>query len=95
MTIHIFLYPVLGRDSYEKSRAVWCSKDRVKAWDDLILNRNPPKSAGTCDTPLDKILSYGRQRGINGTPTLVFADGQRVGGAIPYDELRKLLDSAR
>lgn len=95
VTIYIFLYAVLGQDSTEKSRAVWCSKDRVKAWDELMLSRKPPQTAGTCDTPIEKILAYGRQRGINGTPTLIFADGLRVGGAIPYDELKRLLDGAR
>lgn len=94
VTIYIFLYPVLGQGSSEKSKAVWCSRDRVKAWDDLMLSRVPPGTAGTCDTPIEKILTFGRQRGINGTPTLIFADGLRVGGAIPYDELKRLLDGA-
>jgi len=95
VTIYIFLYPVLGPDSYEKSKAVWCSKDRVKVWDEMMLNGNPPKTAGTCDTPIEKILAFGRQKGINATPTLFFADGQRVTGAIPGDQLKKLLDGAR
>lgn len=95
VTIYVFLYPVLGQDSYEKSKAVWCSKDRVKVWDEMMLNGNPPKTAGTCETPIEKILAYGREKGINGTPTLFFADGQRVTGAIPADQLKKLLDGAR
>ena len=95
VTIYVFLYPVLGQDSYEKSKAVWCSKDRVKTWDEMMLDGNPPKTAGTCDTPIEKILAFGRQQGINGTPTLFFSNGQRVTGAIPADRLKKLLDDAR
>jgi len=38
VTVYIFLYPILGQDSYEKSKAVWCSKDRVKVWDEMTLN---------------------------------------------------------
>jgi thiol:disulfide interchange protein DsbC len=95
VTIYIFLYPVLGQNSYEKSKAVWCSKDRVRVWDEMMLNGNPPKTAGTCDTPIDRILAFGRQKGINGTPTLIFADGQRVTGWIPADQIKKLLDGAR
>ncbi len=95
VTIHIFLYPILGQDSYEKATAVWCSRDRVKVWDEMMLNGNPPKTAGTCDTPIEKIVAYGRQKGINGTPTLFFADGQRVTGAISADQLKKLLDGIR
>lgn len=95
VTIYIFLYPVLGQDSYEKSKAVWCSKDRVKVWDEMMLNGNPPKTTGTCDTPIEKILALGRKLGITGTPTLYFADGQRVTGAIPGDQIKKLVDGAR
>ena len=95
VTIYFFLFPVLGQDSYEKSKAVWCSKDQVKVWNDWMLNGNPPKGPGNCDTPIEKILAFGRQKNINGTPTLFFADGQRVVGAIPLDQLQKLVDSAR
>lgn len=95
VTIHVFLYPVLSQDSREKAAAVWCSKDRGKAYSEMMLNGNPPKTAGTCDTPIDKILAYGRQKGISGTPTLFFASGQRMTGAIPVDRLEKLLDDAR
>jgi thiol:disulfide interchange protein DsbC len=60
-----------------------------------MLKGNPPKTAGTCDTPLEKIVAFGRQKGISGTPTLFFADGQRVAGAISVTQLEKLLDGAR
>lgn len=95
ITIYIFLYPVLGPDSYAKAKAVWCSKDRVKVYNEMMLNGKPPTTVGTCDTPIDKIVAYGRQKGINGTPTLFFADGQRQTGWIPADQLNKLLDGAR
>lgn len=95
VTIYIFLYPVLGQNSYEKSKSVWCSSDRVKVWDEMMLKGNPPKTAGTCETPIEKIMAFGRRQGITGTPTLFFNDGRRVTGWIPADKLRKLLDDAR
>lgn len=95
VTIYVFLYPVLGPDSMEKSKAVWCSKDRARAWDDLMLNGRPPKASGNCDTPIEKIIAFGRRRGITGTPTLFLADGERVRGAIPLEQLKKLVDGAR
>lgn len=95
VTIHVFLYPILSQDSREKAAAVWCSKNRGKAYSDMMINGNPPKTAGTCDTPIAKILAYGRQKGISGTPTLFFASGQRVTGAIPAAQLKKLLDDLR
>jgi thiol:disulfide interchange protein DsbC len=95
VTIYIFLYPVLGPDSYQKAKAVWCAKDRVKVWDEWMLNGNPPKTAGSCDTPIEKIIAFGRRKGITGTPTMFLADGERVKGAIPIDQLRKLVDGTR
>lgn len=96
ITVHVFLYPVLGADSYEKSKAVWCSKDRAKVYTDMMLNGNPPQAAvGACNAPIDKIVAFGRQKGISATPTMFFADGQRVSGAIPADQLNKMLDNAR
>lgn len=94
VTVYVFLYPVLGADSLEKSKSVWCSKDRVKAWDDWMSKGITPTAAGTCDTPIEKIVAFGRQKNISGTPTLFFADGQRVPGAIPVDQLEQRLVAA-
>jgi len=30
VTVHLFLYPILGPDSMEKSKAIWCAKDKGK-----------------------------------------------------------------
>ena len=96
VTVHVFLYPILGADSDEKAKAVWCSGDRAKAYTELMLKGNLPKAAiGVCNAPTDKIMEFGRQKGINATPTLFFADGQRVSGAIPADQLNRMLDGGR
>ena len=95
VTVYLFLYPILSPDSVEKAKAVWCSKDRGKVYMDWILNGNAPAAFGKCDTPIEKILAFGRQKGISGTPTLFFADGHRTTGAVPADQLEKLLDGAR
>jgi thiol:disulfide interchange protein DsbC len=94
VTVHVFLYPILSPDSTEKSKSVWCSKDRAKAWTDWMLKGVTPTAAGTCETPVDKIVQYGREKGINGTPTLIFADGSRVPGMVPAADLNKLMDEA-
>ena len=35
VTIYHLLYPILGEDSRTKSKNIWCSNDKLKAWDDL------------------------------------------------------------
>jgi thiol:disulfide interchange protein DsbC len=95
VTIYTFLYPILSEDSHEKSKAVWCSADKSKAWSELMLNGTVP-AAGRCDTPIEKNLALGRKYRVNGTPTLVFANGERVPGAISQAQLEKLLaDNAK
>ncbi len=90
VTIYTFLYPILSQDSQEKSKAVWCSADKSKAWDGLMLNGTVP-AAGRCDTPIEKNLELGRKYRITGTPTIIFANGERVPGAIPAERVEKLL----
>ena len=90
ITIYTFLYPILSQDSHEKSKAVWCSADKSKAWSELMLNGTVP-TAARCDTPIDKNLELGRKYRVTGTPTLIFANGDRVPGAIPAEQIEKLL----
>ncbi|MFH1603239.1 MAG: DsbC family protein, partial [Pseudomonadota bacterium] len=90
ITIYTFLYPVLGQNSVDKSNAVWCSADKSKAWDDLMQKGNAPIAA-LCDTPIAKNMEFGRKHRITGTPTLIFARGERVPGAISQEQLEKLL----
>jgi thiol:disulfide interchange protein DsbC len=95
VTIYIFLFPIeqLHPKAPEMSRAIWCSADRVKAWDEYMLKGVAPKSA-KCDNPVDKLVAYGQSKKINGTPTIFFADGKRVPGAIPAERFEELLGKA-
>ena len=49
VTVYTFLYPILGGDSPEKSKQIWCAKDNTKAWRDWMLKGTPiqrqPRSA--------------------------------------------------
>ena len=94
VTIHTFLYPILSPDSTEKSKNIWCAKDRGKSWQDWMLNDQVP-AAARCDTAaLDRNLALGRKHKITGTPTLIFADGTRVPGAISAQQVEKSLAAA-
>lgn len=92
ITIYQFLYPIFpGSD--EKVRNVWCSKDRSKAWDNLMLNDVMP-ATGNCETPTEQVLALGKKLKINGTPGLIFADGTSNPGYMPAVELEKALNAA-
>ena len=83
ITVYTFLYNILSEDSTVKSKNVWCSADRNKAWDDWMLNGKAPSAApANCATPNEKILALGQKLRVNGTPAIFFADGSRVPGAM-------------
>jgi thiol:disulfide interchange protein DsbC len=95
VTIYMFLYPILSADSTDKSKNVWCTKDKAKAWQDMMV-RDQSIAKGSCDTAaIDRNLAFGKKHKITGTPTIFFADGSRVPGAIAAAQVEKQLTEAR
>jgi thiol:disulfide interchange protein DsbC len=96
VTVYTFLYPLvqLHPDSVAKSKSIWCASNRVKAWNDWILNNQLPTSAGNCEVPLERVGDLARKIGVTSTPTLIFADGKRMMGAQPYKEIEKSMQAA-
>ncbi len=96
VTIYTFLYPVLGPDSNDKARSIWCSKDAMKTWRAWMIDGvTPPKAMGACDTAaIERNSAFGRKYRINGTPAILFEDGRRVAGAMPAAEVEKRLAEA-
>ena len=95
ITIHMFLYPILGGDSPDKSRNIWCAKDKGKAWQDQMVKDLLAPSA-TCDTSaIARNVEFGRKHRISGTPTLFFSDGSRIPGAVNAAQVEKYLADAK
>lgn len=96
VTIYTFLYPVLGDDSYEKSKAIWCAPDKAKAWVDwMTAGKTLPVAPAQCDiSGLNKSAQLGGKLRINGTPAIFFASGERVSGYIPAKEIEKRLSAS-
>ncbi|GAP36311.1 DsbC family protein [Piscinibacter sakaiensis] len=97
VTVYTFLYPILGPDSNDKSRAIWCAKDSTKAWRDWMVDGvAPPKAAGDCDaSALQRNVALGRKHAVNGTPALIFEDGKRVPGVMAPAALERQLGASR
>lgn len=89
LTIHIFLFPIdqLHPQAAAKSRAVWCAPDRAKAWREIMHSGAVPTGPADCANPIADIALFARQHRINGTPTIVLADGRRLVGAVPREAL--------
>jgi len=92
ITIYTFLYPLaIHPEAEEKSKKIWCAKDRAKAWNEYIFKDKLPKNSGDCKTPINKILKLGKDLGISSTPTIILSNGKRLPGAIPYKQLEEYL----
>jgi thiol:disulfide interchange protein DsbC len=90
VTVYTFLFPILSPDSTSKSKSIWCSTDRAKAWTGWMLDKRAPSAPGTCDTRvLTQNLELGRTLRVTGTPTVFLADGRRLPGAVSAERLEK------
>src|SRR5690349_18031135 len=84
VTIYTFLFPIdeLHPDAARKSKQIWCSPDKV------------PDNKGDCGDPVAKTQALGNSLKINATPTLVFADGTMIPGALPLPQIEKEINAA-
>ena len=89
VTIYTFLYPIdqLHPDSARKSRIIWCAPDKAKAWEAFFDSGALPNNNGDCDNPVAATGTLGQKLRVVATPTLVFADGSIVPGALPTAQL--------
>lgn len=96
LTIYVFLYPIdqLHPEAAAKSKAVWCASDPAKAWSEIMRSGTMPVGKSTCATPIAKIAEFAERHRINGTPTSILADGRRVVGAMPREQLEAELQRA-
>ncbi len=96
VTVYTFMYNILSEDSHVKAHNIWCASDRNKAWDDWMLNgKAAPKAPAACTSPNEQVFALGRKLNITGTPTIFFADGSRIPGAIDKKGLEKKFSSLK
>ena len=90
ITVYTYLMPILSQDSITKAKAIWCAKDQSSAWRSLMIDNVVPVS-GDCENPVERNVTLGRGYGVNGTPTLVAADGRMLPGYVAADRLEAWL----
>ena len=93
VTVYTFLVPFQGE---AKPIAVWCAADREQAWERLMLHGDETllDTGATCDHPIARNLELARRLGVQGTPTLVWADGTRTEGFVARAVLEARLAQA-
>lgn len=91
ITMYVFLYPIqtLHPQAPAKAHAIWCAPDRAQAWSDWMHEKKLPAAKSCSGDPIDSLQRLGDTLHINSTPTLFFANGSRIAGALPAAELEK------
>ena len=83
----------LASADYRNMVSVWCAPDRRQALTDAKNGRAVP--ARTCGrTPGDMQYRAGQRMGLTGTPMILNADGELMGGYLPPDALLQSLDAS-
>ena len=90
VTIYTFLLPFQGQ---ARPLAIWCAADREQAWQRFMLHDDASllNTAAGCDHPLERNLALARRLGVQGTPTLLWADGSRTDGYVERSVLQARL----
>ncbi|HOZ25364.1 MAG TPA: DsbC family protein, partial [Thermomonas sp.] len=82
----------LASADYRNMVSVWCAPDRRKALTDAKDGRAVPSR--TCKTPVDMQYRAGQRMGLTGTPMILNANGELMGGYLPPDALLQRLEAA-
>lgn len=93
VTVYVYMTPILSKDSADKVHAVWCAKDRAKAWDEVMQTGAVSGANTNCTTPIEKNLQMMRRFGVSGTPAIYLSDGRQIGGYLPADKIEQALKS--
>lgn len=96
VTVYTFAYPLesLHPQARDKAVAVWCAPDRARAWAALMqAGKVPPKRP--CAHPIERNIALAQRLGIQGTPTLLSADGRLLPGAATGERIEQWLAEHR
>lgn len=93
VTVYTFLVPFQGQ---ARPIAIWCAADREQAWQRFMLQGDASllSTAAACEHPVDRNLALAHRLGVQGTPTLIWADGSRTDGYVERAVLEARLNQA-
>jgi thiol:disulfide interchange protein DsbC len=88
-----FLTPLvsLHPEAREVAARIWCAKDKVKAFEDVMLRNVTLMEKAQCEAPILANEKLMQSLSIKGTPTIVFENGERVTGAMSKEQILEKL----
>jgi thiol:disulfide interchange protein DsbC len=92
IAFYIKMYPLpFHKDAYWKSKSIVCNNS-IQLLQDCFDKKEIAKTDCTTEE-VDNTLKLAKSLGIDGTPAIILPDGRLRMGAIPEEELTKLIDS--
>lgn len=93
VTVYTFLVPFQGE---ARPIAIWCAADRERAWRQWMLQADASlmQPDARCDHPVARNLELARRLRVQGTPTMIWADGSRTDGYVGRSVLEARLAEA-
>lgn len=91
--VTIFIFPLALLPGAEDTlKAIWCSQDRLKEWENHMLAGSMPAKTAHCDTSaLAQIAAQAKDMRVYLTPTMIFEDGFTKPGWMERDLIEQQL----
>lgn len=89
VTIYTFVIPLLNSEAMVER--IFCSSNPTKVWHDWMLeHKEPVEKSKDCQTKTPSLnAQLVNQLGIEGAPTIYFADGSRMEGAVSKETIEE------
>ncbi len=93
ITIYNFMMPIpqLHPDAPRKAVQIMCQPDPTAAWLAWMREGKEIPQVAQCANHVDETTKLGESFGFNGTPTIVFPNGQTQAGYAPMPQLEEII----
>lgn len=97
IAVRYVMYPRAGIDSpsYQKTVHAWCQRANKAELDQLMKGGATPAKLTTCVHPIKQQFELANELGLQGTPSIILADGRLIPGLAPFDELVRVVKSGK
>lgn len=97
IAVRYVMYPRAGIDSpsYQKTVHAWCQRANKTELDQLMKGGAAPAKLTTCAHPIKQQFELANELGLQGTPSIILADGRLIPGLAPFEELVRLVKAGK
>lgn len=96
VTIYLYMLPLPSHPAAKgKVESVWCAKDRAAAWRSVMAGEKQEGPGEDCAAPTERLVALAKALSVNGTPTLVAADGRRKAGALSAEAIESWINGGK